>query len=80
MPLLQNNTVYAVLILQLSAVAEIENPGLSEFNIHAFSAIPGSLGPEGQIKPLLRVGSVQRTTLMYFILTLPQSNVIRETT
>lgn len=71
MPLLQNNMDSVILILQLGEVVEIENPGLSDFNIHAFSVIPGSLVPRGQMETLLRVASVHSTMLMYFILTLP---------
>lgn len=79
MPCLQNNTDSVVLILQLSPeVVETEHPGLSDFNIHHFSVTPGSLVPKGQMETLLKIGSVHSTVLMYFILTLPQSNGIRE--
>ena len=53
-------------------MAKVEIPGLSDFNIYDFSVVPSFLVPKGQIKTLLSIGSVHRTMLMCFILTLPQ--------
>lgn len=60
---LAHNTVSVILILQLSEVVEIKNPGLSDCKTHTSSVMPGSPVPKGQMGNLLRVGSVHEQSL-----------------
>lgn len=76
---LPHNTMSVILNLQLSEVAETENPDFSDCKIHALFLMPGSLMPKRQMGPLFEVGSVHGAALMGFIHTFSHSDVIRET-
>lgn len=79
MPLSHNNAISVMVILQLTEVAEIENPGPSDYKPHEFFHARLACA-QGKMGALLRDGSVHGTILICFIFILGQGDVTRETT